>query len=186
MEEKELLLLYEARDRRAVRETAKQYGGYCFKIADNILRSPEDSEECVNDTWLKAWNAIPPAEPRSLRLFLAKITRSLAFNRREKAGAQKRGGGELPLVLEELAECIPGEETVEGNVELKELGALISRFLRGLPERERGLFLRRYFRCEDLKTAAEAYGITPNHAAVILGRVRKKLKETLRKEGYEG
>ena len=186
MDDRDLLLLYEARDRRAVQETAKQYGGYCFKIADNILKSPEDSEECVNDTWFKAWNAIPPATPQNLRLFLAKITRSLAFNRREKARAQKRGGGELPLVLEELAECIPGEETAEGNIELKELGALISRFLRSLPARERGLFLRRYFRCEDLKTTAEAYGITPNHAAVILGRVRKKLKETLRKEGYEG
>ena len=107
MEDRQIIELYWQRSADAVSETAVKYGAYCFKIAEGILNDVEDSKECVNDTWLHAWNAIPPQKPRVLRIFLAKIARSLSLDRFRARNAEKRGGGEIVLVLDELSDCIP-------------------------------------------------------------------------------
>ena len=184
MEDDRIVALYWQKNADAVAETSGKYGAYCFAIADNILRSKEDAEECVNDTWLAAWNAIPPQRPRRLKLFLAKITRNLAFNRYHAGTAQKRGGGEIGLVLEELAECIVAESDVESAYEAKELGRSIDGFIRTLPERHGNVFVRRYFFTEPTAVIAKRYGLSENNVTVILSRTRKKLKEHLMKEGY--
>ena len=110
MEDLQIIELYWKRDQQAIEECREKYSGYCFSVADHILNSREDSEECVNDTWFHAWNTIPPHRPKILRMFLAKITRRAAFNRFKANSAQKRGNGQVMLVLEELAECLARSE----------------------------------------------------------------------------
>ncbi len=183
LEDSQIIELYWQRSADAISETAGKYGAYCFAIADNILRSAEDSEECVNDTWLRAWNAIPPQRPKALRLFLAKITRNLSFDRYHAQTAEKRGGGELALVLDELGECLGGGDT-EAAYEAQELRRSIQRFVRALPEREGNVLVRRYFFAEPVADIAKRYGLTENNVMVILSRTRKKLKNHLLKEGY--
>ena len=184
MEDHQIVELYFKRDDEAIRETDSKYGAYCFSVAENILHNTEDSEECVNDTWLKAWNAMPPQRPTMLRMFLAKITRNLSFNRFQARNAEKRGGGELPLVLEELAECIAYESDTENEVIAKELEQCIRLFVRELPEREGNVFVRRYFFTEPVSVIAKRYSMTDNNVMVMLSRTRKKLKAHLKKEGY--
>lgn len=184
MEDSQIIELYWQRDMEAISETAKLYGAYCFTIADNILGSAEDAEECVNDTWLNTWNAIPPQRPKALRMFLATITRNLAFDRFRARKAEKRGGGEIELVLDELAECVAGGPDVEAAYEGKELGRCVQRFIRSLPEREGNVFVRRYFFTEPVSDIAKRYSLSENHVMVLLSRTRKKLKTHLLKEGY--
>lgn len=184
MEDSQIIELYWQRDTDAIAETDRKYGAYCFTIARNILHSREDSEECVNDTWLKAWNAIPPQKPGKLRMFLAKITRNLSFNRYQARTADKRGGGQIVYVLEELAECLASESDVADAYQLKELEQCIRLFVRGLPARDGNVFVRRYFFTEPVAEIAGRYGLTPNHVMVILSRTRKKLKTHLIKVGF--
>lgn len=184
MEDLQIVELYWSRDPQAIAQSQEKYGLYCFWVAHRILDSAEDSEECVNDTWVAAWNRIPPHRPDFLRMFLAKITRRLAFNRCKAALAQKRGGGQMPLVLEELGECVAGSEDVESTYDAKELGNSIRKFVDDLPAREGDVFARRYFFVEPVQVIAQTYGLTENHVSVILSRVRKKLREHLKKEGY--
>lgn len=184
MEDSQIVELYWQKNADAISATADKYGSYCFTIANNILHSAEDSEECVNDTWLNAWNAMPPQKPNVLRMFLARITRNLSFNRFNKRNAEKRGGGEIVLVLEELSECLAGEADVETAYEAAELEQCIRRFVRALPERNRNVFVRRYFFTEPVSAIAKRYGLTANNIAVILSRTRKELKLVLMKEGY--
>lgn len=184
MEDSRIIDLYWQKDSDAISESARKYGAYCFAVADNILHNNEDSEECVNDTWLRAWDAMPPQRPRVLRMFLAKITRNLAFDRFRAQAAEKRGGNELSLVLEELAECLTSGTDVEVMYEGKELRRCIRRFARALPERDGNVFARRYFYTEPVTVIAQRYGLTENHVMVILSRIRKKLKRELKKEGY--
>ena len=113
MEDSQIIELYWQKSEEAIKETERKYKGYCFAIANHILRNYQDSEECVNDTWLNAWNAIPPQKPKAFQIFLAKITRNLSFNRFNARSAQKRGSGEIDLVLDELAECLSSESDVE-------------------------------------------------------------------------
>lgn len=115
MEDSRIVELYWKRDADAIPATSEKYGGYCASIAQNILGNEEDAEECVNDTWLGAWNSMPPHRPSVLQAFLGKITRNLSFNRHRRDRAEKRGGGELPLVLDELGECVSGTDSV-GNI----------------------------------------------------------------------
>ena len=183
MEDSQIVELYWRKDADAISETAGKYGAYCFAIAENILHNAEDSEECVNDTWLHAWNAIPPQRPDTLRMFLAKITRNLAFNRFRARNARKRGGGEMALVLDELGECLGGADA-EAAYEAKELRQCIRRFVRALPERERNVLVRRYFFAESAADIAKRYGLRENNVMVILSRTRRKLKAHLLKEGY--
>jgi len=184
LEDHQIIDLYWHRSPDAIDQTAGKYGAYCFAIAENILHSPEDSEECVNDTWLHAWNAIPPQRPNVLRLFLAKLTRGLAFDRYRAQKAKKRGGGEMALVLDELAECLSGGTSVEEAYEGQELGQCIRRFVRELPQRDGNVFVRRYFFTEPVAVIAKRYGLTENYVMVLLSRTRKKLKAHLQKEGY--
>ena len=157
MEDNQILDLYFQRNAEAIKETDSKYGAYCYAIANNILHNKEDSEECVNDTWFHAWNAIPPQRPTKFRLFLAKITRNLSFNLFQAQSAKKRGGGEIHLVLDELAECIAHESDTENECMAKPISMIANR-----------------------------YQMSTNNVMVILSRTRKKLKAYLEKEGlYE-
>lgn len=184
MEDRQIIALYWQRNECAISESEQKYGGYCFTLAHHILQNDEDSEECVNDTWLHAWNAIPPQKPNRLRMFFAKITRRLSFDRYERNTAQKRGGGEIPLVLDELAECIAAEDDVQSAAEHKALEEFISRFVRSLSARDGNLFIRRYFFAESVREIAHRYSLTENNVTVILSRTRKRLKASLQQEGY--
>ena len=184
MEDCRIIELYWQKNADAISETYSKYEAYCFTIADHILNNAEDSEECVNDTWLHAWNAMPPQRPNVLRMFLAKITRNLSINRFNTRSAEKRGGGEIILVLDELADCLAGGTDAEAVYEVKELEECIRRFVRGLPERDGNVFVRRYFFTEPVSAVAGRYGLTENNVAMILSRTRKKLKDKLANEGY--
>jgi len=184
MEDRDILELYFARDEQAITETDIKYGSYCFSIANHILCDAEDSEETVSDTLLQVWSTIPPKHPDQFKLFLAKITRNLAFSRWRKRSAEKRGGGEMDLVLEELAGCIPGTERIDDRLNAKELAGIISGFLDSVPDRERNIFLLRYFYIEDAAAIASRYGMKRTNVNLILSRTRSKLKFHLEKEGY--
>ena len=182
MEDFEIVNLYWDRNPEAVARSSEKYGNYCFSVAENLLANAQDSEECVNDTLLKAWDSMPPHRPVRLKLYLAKITRALAFNRWHSRTAQKRGGGELPLVLEELEECIAGGTDPEEQVESAELSENIRRFVKSLPAREKNVFVSRYFFTESVEQTAKDSGLTVNHTYVMLSRIRKKLRRYLVKE----
>ena len=182
MEDDRIVELFFARDQQALRETQSKYSRYLQAIAYRVLGSREDSEECVNDALLSAWNAIPPKRPTVFRMFLAKLTRNHAINRRKAQNAAKRGGGEAMLAIEELEECVAGTHDTEDSAMTEELQRAINAFVKSLPERERDTFLQRYFFVKDVKEIAREYGISGSNAGVILSRTRAKLKEYLTKE----
>ena len=184
MEDIQIIQLYFDRNQKAITESEKSYGSYCYSIADNILHNQSDSEECLNDTWLRAWNTIPPERPSRLKLFFGKITRNLAFDRYRHSHAEKRGAGEFPAVLDELAECVAGSDDVEQAFDAKLLRKALNTFLKSLPQRERQIFLKRYFYAEPVKTIAQEFHLTANHCTVILKRTRKKLQTYLEQEGF--
>ena len=184
MDDKEIIDMYWKRDQKAIYYTTQKYENYCFAIAKNILTNREDSEECVNDTWLTAWNEMPPKRPNVLKLFLARITRNSAINKLKARTAKKRLGKETDFVLEELSECIGDGKDITGELEAKELEKTIGEYVGGLPEREGDIFTRRYFFTDSIKTISIRYGITPHNVSVILQRTREKLKKYLKKEGY--
>ncbi len=184
MTDLQIIDLYWQRSEQAIAESDLKYGSYCFAVSNNILADALDAEECVSDTWLRAWTAIPPERPDRLKLFFAKITRNLSLDRLKVRLAQKRGGGEMNLILDELEDCVSGSVDMESEYIAKELGVCINRFVRQLPEREANLFVRRYFYGENLEMVAMQCGINAHNAAVILSRVRKKLQYHLREEGY--
>lgn len=184
MEDSKIIQLYWNRDESAIPVTSKKYGAYCTSIARNILKNEEDTEECVNDTYFNAWNAMPPQRPSVLSAFLGRITRNLSFNRYKLLHTQKRGGGELPLVLEELTEVVSGKESVEQELERKELLAEINSFLAGLPKEKRQMFVRRYWYAEPVNEIAKRFGVSESSATMTLKRVREQLKEKLVEKGY--
>lgn len=184
MEDSQIIDLYWQRNPDAIGETRTKYGSYCFTVADNLLANRQDAEECLNDTLLGAWNAIPPEKPHILRLFLGKITRHLAFNRYNSRTAEKRGGGQLPLVLEELDQCIAGGRDPLEEVMASELEESIRRFVKALPQREQVLFVHRYFFTEPVSQIARDNGLTVSNTSVILSRIRTRLKAHLIQEGF--
>lgn len=184
MEDKDIITLYWERSEEAIRATAAKYGGYCAAIIRRVLGDGRDSEECLNDTWLGAWNAIPDNRPQYLAPFLGKIARRLAFNRFRADRAEKRGGGELPLVLEELGGCVPAVPSAAQAVEDGELEAEINRFLHALPPRDCDVFLRRYWYGESLAEITGRYGLKLNTVKTSLYRTREKLRRHLEQEGY--
>ncbi len=184
MDDNAIIELFWQRSDNAIEETDKKYGAYCFAIADNILHSREDSEECVNDTYLNVWNCIPPQRPTRLRCFLARITRNLSFNRYNAKMSKKRGGGEMPLILDELRECIAVKNTTEEEFSAKEFRKSLNSFVKALPQRDGNVFIRRYFFSESVAVIADKYALSENNVMVILSRTRKKLKEHLVKEGF--
>ena len=181
MDDAKIIALYEARDEKAIAETQQKYGGYCRYIAERILASREDAEECVNDAYHKAWNTIPPQKPESLASYIGMLTRQLSFNRYKENHRQKRGGGEVPLILEELQECIAdrGDMPSADDITLRDA---MNAFLAGLPQRTRMVFMRRYWYADEVTTIAADYGMSEGHVNVLLYRTRKKLKEYLEKE----
>jgi len=183
MDDSKIIELYFDRSEQAISETAKKYGRYCHYIAFQILHNTEDSEECVNDTYFRAWNAIPPKRPDRLRTFLGKITRNLSLNKWEKQTAQKRGSGQTEQVLEELMECIPADTNVEKVIEDKYVLEILNDFLDKLPTDKRKLFVRRYFYLSSIKEIARDYGLSESKVTVTLFRTRQMLKEVLEKEG---
>ena len=184
MEDTDIIKLYFDRDQNALEETRKKYGGYCLSLADRILENYQDSEECVNDILLAAWNSIPPNRPKVFRMYLAKLTRNRAMNRLKAENALKRGNGEKEMVYEELSEFISDGRSIEDELVAKELGQAINSFVADLPEREGDIFMRRYFFIEPVKDIAEGYGMTAGNVSVTLNRTRKKLKEYLKNNGY--
>lgn len=184
MEDSKIITMYWQRNEEVICIVSKKYGSYCFSVAKNILNTYQDAEECVNDTWLKSWNIIPPQKPNYLQMFLAKITRNFAIDRWRTNTREKRGSGEINLLLDELEECIAASNNVEKEVELRILGETMNTFLHSLPSRESDIFLRRYFYMETTASIAKKYRIRESNVLVILSRTRKKLKKQLQKEGY--
>ena len=184
MDDKEIIALYQTRDENAIRQTEKKYSGYLAKIALNILGNREDGEECVNDTYFKAWNSIPPNIPAKLQYYLGKITRELSIDRLRKKTSRKRGGTEYDLSLEELCECISSDDSTEQAADLSVLVELIENFLRGCRDDERDMFVCRYYFCDSLKEIAEHFGVNASKVKNTLFRTRAELKKYLKSEGY--
>lgn len=183
MEDSKIVQLYFDRSEEAIRETDRKYGPYCYSIAYNILTDAEDAEESVSDTYLAAWNRMPPARPSLLSAFLGRITRHLSIDRWRRRGAYKRTGGQINLALEELGDIVGGGETPEETAARKELAAGINRFLDTLPEQERSVFLCRYWYMDSIQSIAEKLGSNPGRISTMLCRTRKKLRLALEKEG---
>ncbi len=185
MEDERIVQLYWDRDEGAIPATAEKYGRYCGTVAGNILPSAQDVEECVNDTWLHAWNAMPPHRPQLLPAFLAKLTRNLAFNRWKRERAQKRGGGEVALALDELAECVSGRDSVEAELDRGELTAAIDDFLAALSGQQRREFLLRYWYAEPIAAVARREGRPETAVTKSLSRTRQKLRDYLTERGFD-
>ncbi len=183
MDDSEIIELYFQRSEEAVTQTASKYGKYCYKIAYHILSSQEDSEESVNDTYLAAWNTMPPRRPNILSAFLGKLTRYISLDRWKKRSAQKRGGGQVALSLEELEECISGGDDPEKEVDRKELLRYLNRFLDALPETHRKVFVCRYWYLESIPEIAARFGFSESKVTAMLHRLREKLRARLQLEG---
>ena len=184
MEDQQIVELYFARSESAIAETDKKYGRYCHSIAYRILEDQEDANEIVNDTYLKTWNTIPPNRPDPLKPYVGMISRHLSLDRYEEYHTQKRGG-QVPLVLEELAECIPDNDSGADIGESVALRDALGRFVRSLPEKTQEIFLQRYWYSRSVAEIAEGYGMRENSVTVLLHRTRKKLKAHLQKEGFD-
>lgn len=182
-DDQKIVDLYWSRSERAISETDDKYGSYCHSIAYGILANNEDAEECVSDTYLAAWNAMPPRRPSILATFLGKITRCNAIDRWRSRSRQKRGGGEITLALEELEECVPDSCSVEKAYAQKQLSRVINRFLDGLPETQRRIFLCRYWYLDSISQIAGYYGFSNSKVTSMLHRMRGKLREVLEQEG---
>lgn len=183
MNDLQIVDLYWQRNSDAITYSEQKYGNYCHSIARNILQNHQDAEECVNDTWVGAWNAMPEHRPNHLGTFLGTITRRLACSRLRRNHAQKRGLGQIPLILEELESCIPAVPSAHQVLEAQELARAINAFVHTLPERECNIFLRRYWYAEPVDQIAGRYSILPNTVRSSLFRSRQKLKAHLEKEG---
>lgn len=182
MEDSRIVALYHARNERAIGETAKKYGGFCHRIALNLLNIPEDADECVNDTYHAAWLNMPPDLPRSLKAYLGRIVRNLSISRYRAAHAQKRFDG-VALQLSELEDCLPSPHTMERQLERLELSQLINDWLDQLSPDDRALFVRRYWYGDAVNALAQSSSQSPNQLSQRLLRLRKKLKAVLESEG---
>lgn len=185
MEDREIVELFWARDESGIKAASEKFTGYCMRIAQNILGSKEDSEDCVNDILWRAWENIPPHRPENLGGFLGKLTRNLAITMRNKKHAAKRGGGEYELVWDELSECVSDKGSIEAEAEIKELNEAINGFLKSLPPMKRNICVLRYSRFEKVSDIAEMLGVKESYVLTTLSRTRKKLKEYLIKKGFE-
>lgn len=183
MTDYDIVKLYLNRNEKAISETDKKYGRYCTAIADNILKNSADSEECVNDTYLRAWNSIPPQKPQRLSTFLGKITRNLAINRYNSYNAEKRGNGQINIILDELEYCLPSENSTEKDFDEKLLIKSIEHFLKAQSKEKRRVFLLRYWYAFSVAEIAEECSISESKVKSILFRMREKLKSHLEKEG---
>ena len=187
MEDNRIVDLYWSRSENAISETMTKYGKYCYSIAFNILSNEEDAKESVNDTYMSAWNSMPPHRPTVLSTFLGKITRRLSIDKWRTKNAGKRGGGEVALALDELSDCVPARNNVELEVETAELATIINDFLRTIPLVERRVFICRYWYLDPIPSICQQFGFTDSKIKSMLYRTRKKLLIYLKKEGgYHG
>ena len=184
MEDQQIVELFWNRSEEAISQTQVKYADYCGSIAYQILQSREDSEECVSDTWLRTWDAIPPKKPTSLKAFVGRITRNLSLDRWRARSAEKRGGGEVPLVLEELADCVSQGGDPLSELEARRMIQCINGFLRALPEEKCNLFLLRYWYLEPVSQIAARTGLGEKKVKNDLYQIRKKLKQHLEKEEF--
>ena len=182
MNDQEIIDLYWTREESAITATAEKYGSYCHAIAYRILYNNQDAEECTNDTYLGAWNSMPPRRPNRLSTYLGKITRNLALNRYKRYTAEKRGGGQVESVLSELEDCIPAAGSVEQAAEEEVLISVINRFLQAQPREKRNIFIRRYWHLWAVRNIADAYGMSESKVASTLFRMRGELKRCLEQE----
>lgn len=184
MEDSRIIELFQNRDEEAIRQTERKYSRYLYVIAQNILNNAEDSSECVNDTYLKAWNTIPPNLPPRLACYLGKITRELSIGRWHKSRTKKRGGTQYALSLDELEECVPSGSSPEQEADAELLTKTIRDYLQGCKEEARTVFLQRYYFCDSIKFIAENRGMSESKVKSLLYRTRLALKEYLEKEGF--
>lgn len=185
MDDNGIIRLYWDRNDQAISVTSEKYGRYCRSIAKNILNNDEDAEECVNDTYLNAWNSMPEHWPEQLSTFLGKITRNLSFNKYKHNCAEKRGGGETALVLDELADCVSGTGSVEQVIDRRELVMAINSFVRNLSTEKRNMFVRRYWYADPVSKIAKDCGMLQGSVSKALERTRKQLKAYLTERGFE-
>jgi len=184
MEDERIIDLFFQRDEAGISEASLKYGKYLKTVAFRILGDHEDTEECVNDTWVRAWNSIPPTRPEILKAFLARITRNLALNRMEEKNAEKRGSGEGTVCLDELEEVVADRSSVEEEIEKQALIEAIEQYLGTLSSDQRNLFLQRYFHFYSIQDLARMYDWGESRVKTTLFRLRNGLKTYLRKEGF--
>ncbi len=184
MDDKKIIELFFARDEKALSESQRKYGRYCSAVSKNILGNDADAEEVLNDTLLSAWNTIPPEEPKSLKSYLGTLARNLSLDRYRKMKAEKRGGCEVSLCLEEAEEFLADTKSISEEYENREFVKFLNEFLHSLPERECDIFVRRYFYCDSTAIIARRFALNEPNVLVILSRTRKKLKKALQKGGY--
>lgn len=184
MEDNRIIELFFERSEAAISETDKKYRQYCRYIAYRILENEEDADEIVNDTYLKMWSLIPPNRPDRLKPYIGMISRQLSLDRYEKNHAKKRGG-EVALVLDELSECIPDNDSRADIGESVGLRDALNRFVRSLPDRTQKIFIRRYWYSSSISEIAQEYGMNESSVTVLLHRTRKRMKKFLSKEGFD-
>lgn len=181
LQDKEIIRLFFDRDQSAVTESERKYGRACMSVSQRILNNRQDAEECVADTWLTAWNRIPPEKPNSLGAFFTRIARNISVSRLRAETAEKRGGGEASLMLEELDECLYGQSAEDSYME-KETVAAINTFLKKLPRKEKDAFVLRYYHAYSVKEIADMTGYSDNNVRAVLCSARKKLRDHLIKK----
>ncbi len=181
MEDSKIVELYWCRDQQAIQETAGKYGSFLARISQNILRSSRDAEECVNDTYLRAWNSIPPTRPKALQSWLGCIIRNLSLDRWKQRQTDKRGGGP-EVLLGELADCVPTFQDPESVLEDQDLAQALSKFLKKLSHENRLIFLQRYWYGESIASIAAGLGCREGKVKSALFRSRKALRVYLEKE----
>ena len=185
MEDEKIVQLYWDRNESAISESSKKYGAYCTSVAHNILLNMADTEECVNDTWLRAWNAMPPHKPSVLSAFLGRITRNLSFDLYKRLHRDKRGGHNIDVALDELGDVVSGRDDTEKHYETKELASEIDAFLKSLPLHKRIMFIRRYWYVDSISDIAGRLGMSENNVSVSLNRIRGGLRKHLTERGYD-
>ena len=183
MDDAQIVELYWTRKESAIDETETKYGSYCRSIALNILHNPEDAAESVNDTWLDAWNSMPPHRPSVLSAFLGKLTRRISIDKWRRQNAKKRGDGQMPLVLAELEDCISDGKSIEEETERKLLNEVIAAFVKNLPDTEQKVFLCRYWYMDSVSSIATRFRFSESKVKSMLYRTREKLRVRLEKEG---
>lgn len=182
MNDKNIVELYLSRDEGAVRTTIEKYQAYCHSIAFSILNDEQNAEEALNDTWLGAWNSIPPHQPENLATYLGKLTRNISLTKYRNLHASKRYADTVSLATEELEECLPSRMTVESEIESAELGKIIDNFIDGLPDIEQRVFVCRYFYFDSTSDISKRFGFSESKVKSMLHRIRRKLKRTLNEE----
>ncbi len=185
MDDHKIVCLFLERNELALKEVSQKYGAYCHKIAQNILGNHEDAEECVNDTYMRAWDSIPPNKPTSLGVFLGRITKNLSLDRARFLRCEKRGGNMEAVSFDELEDFLSENNSVESKSELNEMLDAINTFLRSLPAKKRLMFVARYWQCDKLSEIAARYGMAESSVASSLSRICGKLKDYLIKRGFD-